>query len=152
MQFVARQRLALASFLFIQALLLSAPCARAAVTLSVSRAYFRLILPSLPAAGYMTLTNRGVQPVIVTGISTSGCGMAMLHKSVMKNGMDSMVAVPAVSVPPRGTLQFAPGGYHVMCVHPRLVVGHDVLATINLQGGGRVTARFAVIGTHPPHP
>lgn len=120
-----------------------------ATSLTVSQAYFRMVLPNLPAAGYMTLTNAGVRPVTIIGLETSGCGSVMLHRSINRNGMDRMAPVPSVTVAPHSVFRFAPGGYHLMCMSPHLRLGHDVLARVKLQNGGSVTARFAVIGVHP---
>ena len=90
----------------------------AASGLSLSGQWFRLIMPSLPAAGYFTLTNATAAPEKLVGAASPACGMLMLHKSVSRNGEESMIMVPAVTIPAHGRVQFAPGGYHLMCMSP----------------------------------
>jgi periplasmic copper chaperone A len=116
--------------------------------LSVSGQWFRLIIPSRPAAGYFTLSNKTDAPQKLVGAASPGCGMLMLHKSVSKNGVESMVMVPSVAVPEHGKVQFAPGGYHLMCMSPTPLMkpGQAVPVTLRLANGETVSADFPVRG------
>src|SRR5262245_40812211 len=98
------------------ALLIAAPAS--AADLTVSDAWIRALPAKLPAAGYFTLTNTGKVEVALTGASSPACGMLMLHKSTQSGGMGSMEDVTGVAVPAGGTITFAPGGYHLMCMDP----------------------------------
>jgi periplasmic copper chaperone A len=120
----------------------------AASGLSIKDQWFRLIMPSLPAAGYFTLTNATAAPERLVGAASPACGMLMLHKSVSKNGEESMIMVPAVAVPAHGKIQFAPGGYHLMCMSPRpaMAPGKSVPVTLRLANGETLSVSFPVRG------
>lgn len=72
--------------------------------------------------------------------------MLMLHKSSDMNGMSSMSDVASVPVPTGGTLQFAPGGYHLMCTNPTSAMkpGASVSVTLDFADGTKATLPFAV--------
>jgi periplasmic copper chaperone A len=116
--------------------------------LSVTGQWFRLIIPSRPAAGYFTLSNETNTPQSLVGAASPGCGMLMLHKSVNTNGEERMVMVPSVAVPAHGKVRFAPGGYHLMCLSPTPLMkpGQSVPVTLRLANGETLNARFPVRG------
>jgi hypothetical protein len=116
--------------------------------LTLSGQWFRLIMPSVPAAGYFTLSNATAAPVQLVGAASPACGTLMLHKSVSANGTERMVMVPSVRVPAHGKIAFAPGGYHLMCMSPgpAMKTGQSVPVTLRLGGGETVTASFPVRG------
>lgn len=126
--------------------LLAAASALAAPPITVSEPWFRYIVPQVPAGGYMTLRNAAASPVVLTGGSSPACGMLMLHRSESGGGADRMVHVPSVAVPPGGTLAFAPGGYHLMCMEPRMKPGDRVDVTLTFKGGQTISAAFPVFG------
>lgn len=120
----------------------------AASGLSISGPWFRLIMLSLPAAGYFTLTNATDAPEKLTAATSPACDTLMLHRSVSKNGEERMVMVPSVPIPAHGKIQFAPGGYHLMCMSPgpAMTPGKSVPVTLRLTNGETLTASFAVRG------
>jgi copper(I)-binding protein len=120
----------------------------AASGLSLSDQWFRLIMPSVPAAGYFTLTNATAAPEKLVGAASPACGTLMLHKSVSRNGEESMIMVPAVAIPAHGKVQFAPGGYHLMCMSPgpAMTPGKSVPVTLRLANGETLSASFPVRG------
>ena len=113
-----------------------------------AEAWFRYLLASIPAGGYLTLANTGAAPAVLTGVSSPGCGMLMLHRTETVGGTDRMVAVRQVTVPPHGQVRFAPGGYHLMCVEPRMHPGQMVPVTLRFADGSRITVRFPVRGAN----
>lgn len=117
-----------------------------AAGLSVSGAWFRTLPEGLPAAGYFSLHNAGAAPAGLTGARSSACGVLMLHQSSEEGGMSRMRDVASVPVPAGGTLVFAPGGYHLMCMHPGadMSPGKSVDVTLIMAGGESVEAPFAV--------
>jgi copper(I)-binding protein len=117
-----------------------------AAEVTVSDAWMRALPPSVPSGGYFTLHNGGGKPVTLTGAQSPACGMLMLHKSKNHGGMGMMMDVPQVNVPAGGTIRFAPGGYHLMCMDskPLLKVGKSVPVTLSFRDGPPVTARFVV--------
>ena len=116
--------------------------------LSVTDAWFRALPPSVPSGGYFTLHNDSAKPVTLAGAESPACGMLMLHKSENMGGMSSMADVSDIAVPAGGTLAFAPGGYHLMCMDakPILKPGGHVPVTLLFKDGAKRTASFAVRG------
>lgn len=124
---------------------LAAP-AFAAAPAVVSDAWFRALPSDLPAGGYFTLRNTGSATLTLIGAASPACGMLMLHKSDESGGMSRMQDVSALEVPPAGAVQFAPGGYHLMCMNPTAAMkpGATVTVTFSFKGGSTLMADFAV--------
>jgi hypothetical protein len=122
--------------------------AAAAAGVTVEKPWMRFIIKSRPAAGYFTLRNNTGSAVDLTGASSSACGMVMLHQSQEENGVEKMQPVKSITVPAHGTVRFAPGGYHLMCMSPgsSMKVGADVPVTLKFADGNPITAQFPVKG------
>lgn len=114
--------------------------------LALSDQWLRVILPSRPAAGYFTLTNSSDQAYVLDGAASPSCDDLMLHLSISEGGVERMTMVDSVDVPAHGSVQFAPGGYHLMCTGPGddVVPGHSVVVTLHFRAGGEITAEFPV--------
>jgi copper(I)-binding protein len=128
------------------AILLLPGLAAAQQTVTIQKPWLRYLLPNIPAAAYMTLLNAGSAPVTLTGASSPACGMLMLHKSEDDSGMAMMMDVPNITIPPHGSQTLAPGGYHLMCMQPRMKIGDTVPLTLNFQNGPSVSAALPVYG------
>jgi hypothetical protein len=113
---------------------------------SISNAWFRALPSGLPAGGYFSLHNEGSAPIALVAARSSACGMLMLHRSTESGGMSRMMDVGSVSVPARGTISFAPGGYHLMCMHPgaEMTPGRHVSVTLEFANHDTTAADFAV--------
>lgn len=129
-------------------LALTAAPAFAAGNVSIENPWLRFIIKARPAAGYFTLKNGGDQPATLLSASSPACGMLMLHQSRQVNGVDTMRPVKSVTVPPHGTVSFAPGGYHLMCMQPRpsMQAGSSAMVTLQFEGGQSLTQSFPVKG------
>ena len=65
--------------------------------------------------GYLTLTNNGDTADRLVGASSPAAARAELHMTEMSDGIMRMRAVPdGLEIPPGGTVELAPGGYHLM--------------------------------------
>jgi periplasmic copper chaperone A len=128
------------------ALLLAAGPVFAAGPLGVSDAWIRAMPAGIPSGGYFTLHNNGAKDVVLTGVATPACGNLMLHKSENKGGMSSMQHVDEVDVPAGGSVAFAPGGYHLMCMNagPAITPGGTVPVTLTFKDGSKLTTPFQV--------
>ena len=140
----AAPRLAALLALTLVALAPAAACAEPPV--SVDGAWFRYMLATVPAGGYMTLRNTADQPMGLTSASSEACGMVMLHRTESSGGIERMLPVKEITVPARSTFRFAPGGYHLMCMQPHMRVGETVSVTLTFQDGSHVDASFPVHG------
>jgi len=133
---------------FLASLLLAAPMAAAAAASNVTaeKPWMRYLLPSIPAAGYMVLHNAGDQPAILTAAASPACAVLMLHQSQEDSGMAMMMDVQSVTIPAHGSVAFAPGGYHLMCMQPRMKLGDEISATLRFQDGSALAIVLPVYG------
>jgi copper(I)-binding protein len=118
----------------------------ASPTVTVTKPWMRYLLPSLPAAGYMTLTNSGNTDAVLTGAASPACGMLMLHKSQDDSGMAMMMDMQTITIPANGSVTFAPGGYHLMCMQPKMKIGDKLPLTLSFQDGSSLAATMPVYG------
>ena len=128
--------------LLLSFLLLATPALAAPVT--VSDAWFRSLPAGIPAGGYFIAHNGGRTNLAITGASSPACGMLMLHESSDKGGMSSMDMVEKVPLPAGGEARFTPGGFHLMCMQPKMTIGGKVSVALTLSDGSSVTVPFAV--------
>jgi len=120
--------------------------ASASSPVTVSKPWVRYLLPSIPAAGYMTLQNDGPVDVTLTEAASPACGMLMLHKSQDSSGMAMMMDVPSITIPAHGSVTFAPGGYHLMCMSPVMKIGDKIQMTLSFQDGEKLYVSAPVYG------
>ncbi len=126
------------------AILLAMGLPASAAPFDISDAWFRSLPGGVPAGGYFTAQNNGGREVAITGVSSQGCGMLMMHRSSSKGGMSGMDMVDKVSVPAGGIVKFSPGGYHLMCEQPKLKIGSKVPVSLSLSNGTTVVVAFQV--------
>ena len=108
-----------------------------ASSLKAEHGWVRWLPANLPAAGYVVVRNNGDKPVKLTGAESADYGMAMLHRSMQKNGSDSMEMVDAIAIPAHGSVALAPGGYHLMLMdakHP-IKPGDTVRVSLHFNDG-----------------
>jgi len=117
-----------------------------AADLSVTKAWFRALPSDLPAGGYFSLHNAGGEPAVLVAADSPVCGMVMIHQSVQSSGVSRMNDVPSVTVPAGGTVDFAPGSYHLMCTNPgaAMTPGRRVPVTFVFADHRKIEAVFAV--------
>ena len=122
------------------------PAAAEESGLEVSDAYMQTTIPSRPAAGYFTLKNNGDVDRVLVEASSPGCESTMMHKSESVGGMEKMLMVDSVPVPAHQSVDFAPGGFHLMCMSPTesMKPGISVPVTLTFEGGISLTSDFPV--------
>ncbi len=69
-------------------------------------------------AAYGTLTNNTGKTQVLTGAYAPDFGMAEIHKTVIVDGMAKMRHQPQIVLQPGGTVEFKPGGLHIMLMQP----------------------------------
>ena len=106
-----------------------------------------LLVPGSPALGFFTVTNTTDTALLVTRWSTPACGMLQLEEAGASSG-----GVARLTIPARGQLAFAPGGYHLTCWQPTpaLQAGATVPVSVAFQTGLTVTAPFEIRLRTPP--
>jgi copper(I)-binding protein len=113
---------------------------------NVTGGWIRALPANVPAGGYFTLSNDSGKRIVLTGASSPGCGTLMLHKSETEGGMAAMSDVARIPVAVGAHVNFAPGGYHLMCIDPTTAIkpGNKVPVTLVLADGTTVTSEFLV--------
>ena len=120
----------------------------AAADLRLTDAWVRWIPGGAPSGGYFTVHNDSPVPIELVAASSPEYGMVELHRTVTEGTMSRMEAVEKVVVPAHGKLQFKPGSYHLMLMHPKadVKVGGEVTVVLQFSGGRTLDARFPVRG------
>ncbi|NID05256.1 copper chaperone PCu(A)C [Luteibacter jiangsuensis] len=104
--------------------------------------WVRVLPGNLPAGGYVTFENRSDRALSIVGAASPQYGNAMIHRSSTDGGMGRMEMVDSVPLPAKGSLAFAPGGYHVMLMQPKQAVkpGDKIVVTFTLSDGETIPA------------
>ena len=115
--------------------------------LSADHPWIRLAAPgAMTAAGYVTLSNRGLVADHLVGISSPAARSVTLHQSTESGGIMRMAPVKTVTIPPKGGVALNPGGYHLMIsgFKAPLQAGQTVPVTLRFERGGPMQLEFAV--------
>ena len=100
------------------------------------------------AIGYMTIKNNGTTTDRLIGGSFDVADTFELHSMVMENGIAKMRELKEVEIKPGQTIEFKPGGSHVMFVnlkHP-LSKGEHIKGTLIFEHAGTVQVEYSVEG------
>jgi copper(I)-binding protein len=87
--------------------------------------------------GYMTLTNQTSQALALDKVTSPNFGEVALHRTLRQNGMDSMQPVKSLVLPAHASVVLAPGGYHLMLMHPLKPLYDGDLVTLSLMFSDR---------------
>lgn len=115
--------------------------APAAAGLVVSDGWVRQVPPAARmTAGYLRVHNPGPAPLEIVGVESPQFGSIEFHGTVMEDGMARMRHQETVVVGPGETVDFAPGGLHLMLMQPVNGVPSSgtVDLTLVLADGGRI--------------
>lgn len=83
--------------------------------LEFGQGWSRQMVPGAPSAViYGQFENKGDKDLSVRRITSEVAGMAMIHRSVIENGMMKMRHVDELRIPPGESIVLKPGGLHIM--------------------------------------
>jgi len=97
----------------------------------------------------MTITNTGNVPDRLLGGSSDASSHFEIHAMSMENGVMKMRPLEkGLEIKPGQTVEFKPGGYHVMFVGLKAPFeeGQHVMATLEFEKAGNIAVDFAVRG------
>jgi copper(I)-binding protein len=106
-------------------------------SISIENAWVRDAPPHAEmSAGYLTIMNHSDQIQTLTSVSSPQYQKVEAHKTEMVNGQVRMLREDNVTVPAHGSLEFKPGGYHLMMIHPlhELKLGDKVELRLQFKG------------------
>ena len=117
--------------------------------LVVESPWSRAVAPHAPvAAGYMTVRNGASVDDRLVEVRSEAAERVEIHEVRHEDGMARMRPLPeGVQVAAGATVEFKPGGYHLMFITPAdglFVAGHGVPATLVFEQAGEVTVEFEV--------
>jgi copper(I)-binding protein len=104
-------------------------------------------------AGYLTIKNTGTAPDRLIGGTSDVAEEIELHEMRMDNGIMRMRQVKGgLEIKPGETVEFKPGGAHLMLVGLKkpLKEGDHIKATLEFEKAGKVEVDFDVSGIGGP--
>jgi copper(I)-binding protein len=117
-------------------------------SLVVRDAWIRLPVAGT-SAGYLVIENGTGAAEVLESASIAGASVT-LHRTVTDaSGMTGMQMVDAIHIPAGGTVELAPGGFHLMIegLPASLAVGDHVALALVFAGAGGVTVQAEVRGS-----
>lgn len=98
------------------------------------------------AIGYMTIKNNGTAPDRLVGGSIDAADRFQLHAMTMEDGVAKMRELSDIEIKPGQTIEFKPGGSHVMFVNLKrpLSKGEHVSGTLVFERAGKVNVEYSV--------
>jgi copper(I)-binding protein len=123
---------------------------------TVTDATVRLLPPGVPnTAAYFSIQNSSDTDQILIGASADFATKAEIHNHILVDDMMRMQQQSEVVIKPRETLQFAPGGLHIMLfgLKQPLLEGQSVEISVQTQDGESIiiTANVARPSVHKHH-
>jgi copper(I)-binding protein len=122
--------------------------AHATETLDITHPWVREAPPSARVlAAYMSIKNTGESSITIVGMSSTEFESAELHRTVIHEGVASMLHIKHLEVPANGSIKLEPGGLHLMLFNPHhaLSAGDSVTLTIHLGKGTCMTVSAPVV-------
>jgi copper(I)-binding protein len=108
----------------------------AAESLQITDAWIKNLPMAVPVrAGYMHISNHQSLEVTIVSLESKSFESIEIHQSLEADGMMSMRPVDALSIPAGGSMELAPGGFHLMMMNPleQLIPGEKVAVTLHYQ-------------------
>jgi len=106
-----------------------------------------------PSVAYVTLHGAAANTVLLS-ITSPAAIRSELHESMTQGGMASMVPIKSVPLPADGTVEFKPGGKHVMLfdINPSVQPGGSIPLLLTFANNQRIELNAPVIGAGDPAP
>lgn len=119
-----------------------------AAELTVTQAWLRLLPGDLPLAGYAHVVNTANRDLTLVAASSPEFAAVQFHQSMNHDGMEEMRHLQQIRIAAGKSLDFAPGGYHLMLMGRKhaLQPGQHVALTLHFSDGSKQTIQFVVKG------
>ncbi len=87
-------------------------------------------------AGFMVMKNSGDEPVELTHAESDDFESVEMHRTVIEDGVASMIKQDSFIVPAKGELVLEPGSYHLMLIGAKRSFKAGDTIDISLSGKG----------------
>lgn len=97
--------------------------------------------------GYFKITNTGTTVDRLIGGTSDAAPRFEIHEMAVVDGIMKMREMPkGIEIKPGETIEFKPGGYHVMFVglNKQLMQGGEVKGTLQFEKAGKVDVAFKI--------
>jgi copper(I)-binding protein len=96
--------------------------------------------------GFMTIANRGITTDRLVAASSPAASKLEMHTHQREGDVMRMREVPAIEIPPGGSVALQPGGLHLMLIGLRepLVAGATLPVTLRFERAGEVQVMLAI--------
>jgi copper(I)-binding protein len=124
------------------ALLLSILACAPDHSLQISDPWIREAPPTAKAlAAFMIIENRSAKPRTLIGATCSAFKKVEIHRSFHRDGMMRMEQQPELIIAANDQKILAPGGYHLMLMHPKQTLkdGDQVDLILQFANGEKLT-------------
>jgi copper(I)-binding protein len=123
----------------------------ALASLGILNAKLRTPVAGRPSAAYLGIENQGQAADRLVSIRSADFARVEIHDTQNDGGMKKMVKLDGVDIGPGSTVDFAPGGKHLMLFDPtrQLKNGDTVSMDLSFANAGPMTIRFVVLDEIP---
>ena len=96
--------------------------------------------------GYLTIRNKGAAGDRLVGVSSPASARVEMHEMAMEKDVMRMREVKGVDVPAKKSVEFRPGGFHLMLMELKapLRQGDKVPVTLRFEKAGEVKTELVV--------
>jgi copper(I)-binding protein len=115
--------------------------------LEIEKPWARATAPGAAVGGgYLVIRNKGASGDRLVGVSSPASARVEIHEMAMEKDVMRMREVKGVDVPAKTSVEFKPGGYHLMLVELKapLRQGDKVPLTLRFEKAGEIKMELAV--------
>ncbi len=98
------------------------------------------------AAAYLSITNNTNETISIEHIETAAASSIEIHTHIEENGMMKMRPLAKLAITPGQTIEFKPGGLHLMLFDIRELTEKQYLISFWFSNGASQTESFVVKG------
>lgn len=97
--------------------------------------------------GYILIENEGPSPDRLVSAAAEIAGHVEIHEMKMTGGVMTMRQLDGIAIPPKSSVVFTPGSYHLMLLDLKqpLVEGKQFSGTLTFEKAGTVKVTFVVL-------
>lgn len=125
-------------------------------SIEIIQPWARATPPTAPSGGgFLTITNKGTTPDRLIAVRSPAAGKVEIHEMKMDGNVMRMREVEkGIEIPPGGTVELKPGGFHVMFMGLKAPFTKDdkVPATLVFEKAGSIDVELqvAALGASAP--